>query len=174
MSKKRRKAQSGQMELGLDVFTITIPGGEPTGAVGDSAIDAGLRKSISCSLDQAFKNGISRDRVADLMTDALGRTITKTMLDQWAAPSQTEKRIPADALMALIKVCSSLTILEWMACYFNRRLLTEEEALCAEYGAMAVLDRHITAKQRHIRNQMDETLLDSVMQRMNQRAGSKP
>lgn len=166
MSSKRNKAASGQLDLGLDVFTVALPGGDPTGVVGESAIDAGLRKAIACTLDQAFKSGLSRERVADLMSAALGRPLTKAMLDQWAAPSQTEKRIPADALIALMAATENLTVLEWMAYRFDRRLLTDDEALCAEYGAMAVLDRHIAAKQRNIRGRMDEKLLDQVMLRM--------
>jgi hypothetical protein len=54
-----------------------------------------------------------------------------------------------------------------MAHTFGRRVLTEDEAICAEFGAMAVVERHIQAKQKSLRGQMDEKLLGQVMTRMN-------
>ncbi|KIP17804.1 hypothetical protein KY49_3323 [Burkholderia sp. MSHR3999] len=100
------------------------------------------------------------------MSELLNRTISKTQLDQWAAPSQTDRRVPVDALMALMMACDDYGPLELLAHHVGRKVLTTDEALCAEFGAMAVLDRHIRAKQKAIEGQMDEKLLGQVMSRI--------
>ena len=63
-------------------------------------------------------------------------------------------------------VADDVVPLEWMAMQFDRKVLTADEAMCAEFGAMAVLDRHIRSKQRTIEGQMDEKLLSQIMNRI--------
>lgn len=168
--KKKHRIPPNQMSLNLDVFTIETPTGI-IGAAGESEIDAGLRSAIATTLDNAFSKRLTRDRVADLMAEKLGRSVTKTQLDQWAAPSQSDKRMPADALIAMIEVCDDFAAVNWVAHRNARRVLTENEAVCAEFGAMAVMEKHVRARQRKLEGQMDEALLGQVMDRMNLNQG---
>ncbi|MFB9160408.1 hypothetical protein [Chromobacterium violaceum] len=173
MSRRRRSERpthdEGQLPLNFDLFAIETPSGV-VAAQGENVFDAGIRQSLVVVLDAAFSRGLSRDRVADLMSEKLCRSVNKAHLDLWTAPSQAERRIPVDALMALMDACSDFSPLEWIAHHVGRKVLTADEALCAEFGAMAVLDRHIKAKQKSIEGQMDEKLLSQLMHRMKRSA----
>lgn len=171
MKQRRRSASpaSNQLALNFDVFTVETPKGI-VAAAGDNALDAGIRQILVQTLDAAFTKGLSRERVADGMTTILGRQITKAQIDLWVAPSQADRRIPVDALVALMETCQDCTPLEWISTRFSRKLLTADEALCAEFGAMAVLDRHFRAKQREIEGQMDEKLLEQLLRRLKKSA----
>lgn len=154
-----------QLALNFEVFAIETP----TGVVavqGENRFDAAIRQALVRLLDGALQKGLSRDRVADQIGGVLGRTVSKAHIDLWTAPSQADRRIPVDALLAIMTVCQDVSPLEWIAHQFNRRVLTEDEAVCAELGAMAVLDRHIKAKQKSIEGKMDEKVLEAVMQRI--------
>jgi hypothetical protein len=167
MSKRRSgpTVLPGQMRLDFDVFSI-----EATSAVvpvaGESALDAGIRQVFGSVLERAFEKGQSRERIADELGTYLGRQVGKAQLDQWAAPSQADRRVPVDVWMALMKVADDYVPLEWMALHAKRRVLTVDEALCAEFGAMAVLERHIRAKQRSIEGRMDAKLLEQIVDRI--------
>ncbi|VVE59870.1 hypothetical protein PCA31118_00043 [Pandoraea captiosa] len=170
MANKRQRAETSsvdvrQLALNFEVFAVETP----TGIVavqGENRFDAAIRQALVVMLETAFQQGQSRDRVADQIGELLGRPVSKANLDLWTAPSQADRRIPVDALLAIMTVCQNVGPLEWMAHLFKRRLLTEDEALCAELGAMAVLDRHIKAKQKAIEGKMDEKVLGAVMHRI--------
>lgn len=173
MTKRRRTecnaTDKGQLSLNFDVFAIDTPSGM-VAAQGKNILDAGIRRVLVDLLDGAFARGLSRERVAELISNALGRNVSKAHLDLWTAPSQSDRRIPVDALMATMMVCEDYGPLEWMAHHVGRKVLTANEALCAEFGAMAVLDRHIKAKQKSIENQMDEKLFGHLMSKMQRNA----
>ncbi|MEX3904510.1 hypothetical protein [Paraburkholderia sp. BR14312] len=153
------------MALNFDVFAIDTPTG--TVAVGgENLFDAVIRQGLVEVMEKATASGLSRNRIADRISETLARPVSKAHLDLWAAPSQAERRVPVDALMAIMSVCDDFSPLEQIAHQFGRKVLTADEALCAEFGAMAVLDRHIRAKQRSIEGQMDEKLLGQLMHRI--------
>lgn len=154
-----------QMALNFEVFAIETPTGT-VAVAGENLIDAAIRRNLVDVMEKATGLGLSRDRIADRMAEVLARPVAKAQLDQWAAPSQFDRRIPVDALLALMVVCDDYTPLDWMAHHVNRRVLTSDEALCAEFGAMAVLDRHIKAKQKAIEGKMDEKLIGQLMHRI--------
>ncbi|MBN4743703.1 hypothetical protein HUS70_03260 [Pandoraea nosoerga] len=169
MSKRQRAARTeaaeGQLALNFDVFAIDTPSGV-VAVKGENILDAAIRQALVVVLDAAFGRGLSRERVAERVAELLSRPINKSHLDLWTAPSQADRRIPVDAFMAIMIVCEDFSPLEWMAHHVGRKVLTADEALCAEFGAMAVLDRHIKAKQRAIEGQMDEKLLGQLMHRI--------
>ncbi|PFH20816.1 hypothetical protein [Burkholderia sp. JKS000303] len=169
MTKRRQSSRtapsSDQLALNFDVFAVETPAGV-VAVKGENALDAGIRQSLVATLDAAFGKGLSRERVADGMAAILARPVSKAHLDLWVAPSQADRRIPVDAFMALMVVCHDCAPLDWMAAHFTRKVLTADEALCAEFGAMAVLDRHIRAKQKAIEGQMDEKLFGQLMTKM--------
>lgn len=170
MTPKRQKKQESavdtrQLALSFEVFAIDTPTGV-VAAAGENMYDAAIRQGLVTVLDAAVAVGLSRERVADRMSEILGRAVNKSHIDLWTAPSQADRRIPVDAFMALMAVCQNFSLLDWMAHHFERRVLTEEEALCAELGAMAVLERHIKAKQKAVEGKMDEKVLGAVMTRI--------
>jgi len=73
-----------------------------------------LSLRLAASIKEALR-GKSRDLIADAMSLELGRQISRTQLDAWAAPSKPEHRIPADALVALCRAARSNRPLERMA-----------------------------------------------------------
>jgi len=169
MTKRRQSSRAasgaGQLALNFDVFAVETP----TGVVavkGENALDAGIRQALVTTLDAAFGKGLSRERVAEGMSDILSRAVTKAHLDLWVAPSQAERRIPVDAFMALMTVCQDFTPLDWMAAQFSRKVLTSEEVLCAEFGAMEVLRRHLASKSKALEGQMDEKLFGQIANRI--------
>ncbi|RAA31176.1 hypothetical protein DN523_29110 [Burkholderia multivorans] len=164
-SRGQAEVASAQMALNFEVFAIETPHGT-VAVAGENPLDAAIRRTLVDVMDKANGKGLSRDRIADNMGELLARQITKAQLDQWAAPSQFDRRIPVDALLALMMVCDDYSPLDWMAHHVGRRVLTADEALCAEFGAMAVLDRHIKAKQKAIEGQMDEKLVGQLMHRI--------
>lgn len=164
-SSRRKSNSEGQLSLNFDVFAIETPSGV-VAAQGENAFDAGIRQALVAALDAAADKGLSRERVADQISEVLCRNVSKAHLDLWTAPSQADRRIPVDALMAIMEVCGNFGPLEWMAHQAGRKVLTADEALCAEFGAMAVLDRHIKARQRTIEGQMDEKLFGHLVNKM--------
>ncbi|CAB3764225.1 hypothetical protein [Paraburkholderia humisilvae] len=171
---KKRTGEStvlpGQLRLDFDVFAIEAPKGI-VAAVGESELDAGIRQAFGSLLERAFAKGQSRDRLADALTTLLGRPVGKAQLDQWAAPSQSDRRVPVDVWMALMKVADDYAPLEWMAIHARRRVLTIDEAVCAEFGAMAVLESHLRARKRSLEGRMDGKLLEQIVERIHSRNG---
>lgn len=158
-----------QLALNFDVFAAPMSSGiVATGS--SNLLDAAIRGALASLMDSAAGKGLSRERLADQLRDQLGRSVTKAHLDQWAAPSQADRRVPVDVWIALMTICDDVAPLEWMAMHLSRRVLTVDEALCAELGAMAVLDRHIKAKSRAIEGQMDEKLLGQLLHRIKRNA----
>ncbi|HZZ06873.1 hypothetical protein [Paraburkholderia sp.] len=165
---KRKPDQTvlpGQLPLAFDVFAIDTPHGL-VAAAGENELDAGIRQAVNGLLERCVAKGLSRERVADRLTESLARPVSKAHLDQWVAPSQADRRIPVDVWIALMKISEDFVPLEWMAMHMGRRVLTVDEALCAELGAMAVIDRHLKARSRAIEGQMDEKLLSQLMNRI--------
>ncbi|WP_175992341.1 hypothetical protein [Burkholderia vietnamiensis] len=170
---KKRKVDAlvlpGQLPLNFDVFAVEAPTALLS-AGGDNALDGGIRQVVNGVLERCLDKGLSRERVADRLTESLSRPVAKAQLDQWAAPSQADRRILVDVWMALMQIAQDFAPLDWMALHFERRVLTADEAVLAEFGAMAVLDRHIRSKQRTIEGLMDEKLLSQIMARIQKKS----
>jgi hypothetical protein len=166
---RKRKADAlvlpGQLPLNFDVFAIESQhGSSPT--AGQTELDVGIRQNLNGVLERSGDKGLSRDRIADRLAELLCRPVSKAHVDQWTAPSQADRRVPVDVWMALMTITQDFAPLDWMAMHFERRVLTADEAVLAEFGAMAVLDRHIRSKQRTIEGLMDEKLLSQIMRRI--------
>lgn len=156
----------GQLPLNFDVFAPHAAAAILPAAGGENSLDGSIRQVVNGVLERCLDSGLSRERVADRLTETLARPVAKAQLDQWAAPSQADRRIPVDVWMALMEIAKDFSPLDWMALQFDRRVLTADEAMLAEFGAMAVLDRHIRTKQRTIEGLMDEKLLGQIMARI--------
>ncbi|GAB4182018.1 MAG: hypothetical protein OHK0024_21210 [Thalassobaculales bacterium] len=143
-------AATAQLPLDLRIFVSHVAPDDPGP---DSAFDQALRPVLRAVLERAAKRSpdpLDRIEVAARMSRALGREITKTMLDQWVAPSQGERRIHVDALRALMEVTADPAPLATLAESMGFRLLTADDAACAEYGAQMLVRRHLEARSRDL------------------------
>jgi hypothetical protein len=130
------------------------------------------RLRIAATLDEAARRPVApmdRERVAAAMSLILGRRVSKVQLDQWSAPSQADRRIHADALRALCLATGDWRAFHHFveACGF--RALTPQEAVCAEFGALHAVRRHLDAKARSLAGDM-EGLVDGLVDKMRREA----
>lgn len=134
--------------------------------------DLAIRDAVATTLDAAARRNLgtmTREQVAEAMARRLGRRVSKTQLDQWSAPSQEDRRIPVDALWALGQITGDWRVLHVLveACGF--KALTPQEAMCAEFGALAAVRRNIDQRARALTGDM-EALVDGLLHRMKERA----
>jgi len=78
--------------------------------------------------------------------------------------SSTEPSRPSHP--GLMQIAQDYSPLRWMALDFDHRVLTSREAMLAEFGAMAMLDRRARSRQRTIESLTDEKLHEQVMARI--------
>lgn len=162
MAKPRKNASPDEKQLTLQFFVgndAIAAAVEETG--GDNPFDAALRRSLGDVLE-----GLDRDAIARKVSELLQRPVSKAQLDQWCAPSQAGRRIHGDALIAVSLATARFGLLHCIAERLGFKALTTQEALCAEYGAQAVMERHARTRQKKIEAQMDETLLSQLLHKM--------
>lgn len=161
----------GQMALDFDVFSLNgLP--EPVQTHPSTALDQTIRLALGDLLDRAFDKGQSRDRLANSLTDYLARPVSKAHLDQWAAPSQADRRITLDAWIALMDITSDYTPLELLAIHSQRRVLTVDEAICAQFGALNALEIHIGQQKRDIESRLDQAVMAKIVGRLHGQRGA--
>ena len=105
---------------------------------------------------------MDRIEIAARMSRALGREITKSHIDQWTAMSTVQRRIHADALKAFCEITGDYTALKLLVESCGFRMLTPDEAKCAEYGAQRMMKRYIESDIKCTLAGID----DSAMRRM--------
>jgi len=156
MSKRKPTDDPRQATFG---FFMPTPAetGKPEAQAED--FDLAIREAVAETLTAAARcaqAAMSRDDVAEAMTTRLGRRVSKTQLDQWSAPSQDDRRIPVDALRALGLVTGDWRALHVLVEGCGFKALTPEEAVCAEFGALAAVRRRIDGRSRELTKGMDD------------------
>lgn len=100
----------------LDMFTDWEP---PEVAVGlpEAAARGGVLSSrIARAVSHALKaTALSRDEVAQGMSEYLGESVTKNMLDAYASQARTDHRITLERFMALIEVTGKQGLIGFVA-----------------------------------------------------------
>lgn len=171
MARKSSKADKNQ--LALDLFAavvenLSLAGGNPDQL---SDFEFRFRQSLKTSLDAVAKRELQpmdRVDVAAQMSRLLGRDITKTHIDQWAAMSTVQRRIHVDALKAFCETTGDWQPLKLLVESCGFRMLTPDEAVCAEYGAKMMLKKMIDNDIRETLSGVDEKALrQQLVQRMN-------
>jgi hypothetical protein len=76
------------------------------------SLDSRIARAVSLALKRSSK---TREKVAEEMTDWLGRSVSKAMLDAYAAEERTTHRIPLDRFIALIEVTGCLDLIGLVA-----------------------------------------------------------
>lgn len=170
----KRKASQPDPRQGEFGFFIAQPANATTAPARAEDFARAMRDAVAETLAATARRNIgtlSRDQVAEAMTKALGRRVSKVQLDQWSAPSQEERRIPADALRALGKVTGDWRALHVLveACGF--KALTPEEAVCAEFGALHAVRRRIDQRARELTGDMED-LVGGLLGKMKRNGGA--
>lgn len=153
----KRKTSQPDPRQGDFGFFIAPPAATAPAPAED--FDRAMRDAVAATLDDASRRNaapLRREAVAEAMSKLLVRRVSKTQLDQWAAPSQDDRRIPADALRALGQVTGDWRALHVLveACGF--KALTPEEAVCAEFGALHAVRRRIDQRARELTGDMED------------------
>lgn len=145
-------------------FTSAV---EPTPLEGgDQNTLSPFERKLRIVLRQVFDDAGKRDNaplcraeIAERMTAKLGRDISKANLDQWTAPSTPDRRMHIDALKAVCEVTGDFRLMHYFAEACGFKLLTPEEAACAEYGARALFQKMLRNDMRGVLQGVDEVKL---------------
>ena len=79
---------------------------------GRGSLDSRIARLLSRALrDAQDERGLSRDRVADLISRELGRNVTKDSLDKWTSEASTAHRVPLDVFVAMVRVLEAEELL---------------------------------------------------------------
>lgn len=163
VTKRKTKVICGEtLQLSLCFF---IDENEPAPSDASRTLDRAVAEWMSSMLD-----GLDREKLAAEVTNRIGRRVTKTQIDQWVAPSQTDRHPPADALLAIMLISGQTHALDGMAALMGRKTVTHDEAICAEFGALALLQQQASSRQKLIRSQMDDVLAGQILNRMKRSA----
>ncbi|EPY01878.1 hypothetical protein, partial [Magnetospirillum fulvum] len=93
----KRKGSQPDPRQGEFGFFIAQPANATTAPALAEDFDRAMRDAVATTLDDAARRPtapLRREAVAEAMSNLLGRRVSKTQLDQWAAPSQDDRRIP--------------------------------------------------------------------------------
>lgn len=165
MSKKKPPTKD-QMTFQFTVDVATLMSLEGGSQETLSDFEFRFRQMLKSVLDECGKrekDPMDRFEVAARMSRLLGREITKTHIDHWTAMSTVQRRIHVDALKALCEVLSDMRPLHFFveACGF--KALSPDEALCAEYGAMMLVERKMKRATKNLLSDVDEDRIYSKL-----------
>lgn len=134
-----------------------------------SPFERRFRQVLKSVFDDAAKrevDPIDRAEIAERMSRKLGREISKSQLDQWTAMATVDRRMHVDALKAVCEVTGDMRLMHTFAEACGMKLLTREEAVCAEYGAKMIFKKMIDGEIKDTLQGMDEAALrKQLMQR---------
>lgn len=172
MAKRGGKTTRDKDQMILDLFQdiaekLSLNGGSQEQL---SDFEFRFRQVLKSTLETAAKRDVrpmDRIEVAAQMSRVLGREITKTNIDNWTAMSTLQRRIHVDAMKALCEVTGDWTALKLLVESCGFRLLTPDEAVCAEYGAKMMLKKMIDSDIKDTLSGVDEaTMRRLLIQRM--------
>lgn len=164
----RKPINPDQMTFNFTTGAAPLPleGGDQTTL---SPFERKFRQVLKVVFDDATKrpvDPIDRAEIAARMTRKLGREVTKAQLDQWTAMSTVDRRMHVDALKAVCEVTGDLRLMHCFAESCGMKLLTREEAVCAEYGAKLLFKKMLENDLKDTLQGVDEgKLRQQLMQR---------
>lgn len=124
-------------------------------------VEADLRASLARAIQECAKG---RPQIAAEMTVLLfGEAaekgeVTVHMLNAWTAPSRDAWRFPLGFLPAFVRVTGATWLLDWVAELCGCRVMVGDEALLAELGAIALVERHYGKRRRAIERALPASL----------------
>ncbi|MDH4122403.1 MAG: hypothetical protein OEV94_11940 [Deltaproteobacteria bacterium] len=119
------KRTNDPRQMGFDaiLWDDTVPRPLPAVAGGmdlDQAVRGLLREALK-------RSKLSRDQIADRVSDLTGRKYTKAHLDAWCGESRTAWQIPAHLVPALEAALGEPLITDWLAALRGGKLITGRE-----------------------------------------------
>lgn len=164
----RSKKPTDKNQMILDLFEdiadrLSLQGGSQDGL---SDFEYRFRQTLKAVVDGVSKrptDPMDRIEIAARMSRALGREITKSHIDQWTAMSTVQRRIHADALKALCEITGDFTALKLLVESCGFRMMTQDEATCAAYGAQMMLKRMIDSDIKDTLSGVDDTAMRRLL-----------
>lgn len=164
----RSKKPTDKNQMILDLFEdiadrLSLQGGSQDGL---SDFEYRFRQTLKAVVDGVSKrptDPMDRIEIAARMSRALGREITKSHIDQWAAMSTVQRRIHADALKAFCEITGDYTALKLLVESCGFRMLTPDEAKCAEYGAQMMMKRFLDSDIKDTLSGVDDTAMRRML-----------
>lgn len=148
--------------MGMSKAGVTTVPVRPTA----NGFDAGLRATLTDVLGNSAHGGVDREALAKKLTRRLKRPVHKAQLDQWCAPSQWEKRMPVDALLAVCEALQDFRLVRYVAEALGLKAMTPAEARCAEFGALVAMERQTKAKQDALVQSMDAGVVEQLIEKL--------
>lgn len=114
---------------------------------GRGGLDNQISRLISRALRDAKDAGLTRAQVAKVVSDHLGRTVSKDMLDKWASESSVEHRIPLDAFTALVEATGARELLGFVPGRFGYVVVPERYASIIEIHLIEEKEKALAARK---------------------------
>ena len=119
-----------------------------------------LDTEICAAVKAAIRQSrLSRDQVVDrinlCLRDTDAKLVTKRMLNQWLAPSQEDKRMPAPIIPAICWATRSTLPLETMTKCIQYDLVDAREQVALQYGELAIAQKRIERQRRTLAKHLD-------------------
>lgn len=168
MSRRRVLPQPGQFEINF--FDIPAAPADEAGALD---IAHAVRDHLVDILAAAKVAGLDRYDIATMISRLSNRPLTKDMLDQYCANSAEGKRFPLEALPALVLASGDYRLLEFIADRCGCRILRGEEAMLAELGALAMQEKVIKERLKHINSHLPAGAAEKLSTEALKRLGQK-
>jgi hypothetical protein len=144
---KKRRVSIDTTQLG---FTF-----EPRPAATLDASLAGLDRMIAGAVAVALReDGRSRDEIAGAVSALCGTTVSKMMLDAYAAESRDEYNISAGRMLALIAATKRYDLLDAMVRPIGATVLIGEEIHAARLGHLQAQRDQLDAEIKKMRSQV--------------------
>ncbi|MCW5711299.1 MAG: hypothetical protein KIT21_29330 [Shinella sp.] len=113
--------------------------------IGRGRLDAKIARLIAHALrDAREEHDLSREDVAQQISDYLGRRVSADMLYKWTSESSEDHRIPLDAFIALVHATGAKGLLGFVPGEFGLTVIENEYAELIEER---LLEDHIEEMQ---------------------------
>jgi len=126
-----------------DSSELVVVPSEPNTDVGALSFEQKMRRILGSAIT---KSPLNREQIADLLTDYVGRPITKSMLDSFTGAGRPN-RLPADLLPALTAVLGPKILLE-IAAVSGCRLMERYDAQLARLGQLYLVGIQLDIEQQ--------------------------
>lgn len=149
MVRRRTLPNPGQVEINF----FDIPAAPQTN---NGGLDIGhaVRDILSDVLSAARAMGMDRDEVCAQIARLSNFHITRPTMNNYCAPSAVDRNFPLEALPALTVATGDYRLLELIAETCGCRILRGSEAMVAELGALAMQERAIKDRLKHINSHL--------------------
>jgi len=112
-------------------------------------------RAMAQALKDAKDNGIDRDTIAQRMSDFLGETVSKDMLDKYAAESSTDHNISVVRFIALIHATTDMRLLQLVSEQFGHSVLPTEYVAAAEEAMLGARIEELERRRKLARRKWE-------------------